>query len=147
MVRRNNGLDTLRAALAGGRGGSPIESLGFEVFEDEDTTPPDGARAVSESAVTGIFDPVERRLVECAHRAGARLRVVRPALARLRSLLPGKRTLVPARDRDLLVLATADVHRVMTQARRSVRALMAELAELESESREVLVLAAAGEEG
>ena len=64
-----------------------------------------------------------------------------PALARLRTVLPRARQ-SRAPDLDLIDLAAGDVMRALVHARRSVCALAAELAGLETESRELLALAA-----
>jgi hypothetical protein len=72
------------------------------------------------------------RLHDCTIRLRERLAVVRPSIARLRSLAPSPTGHL---DRDLVELGIADVRRALVQARRTVRALVAELANLEREGR------------
>ncbi|MGH7338193.1 MAG: hypothetical protein ACREI7_11470 [Myxococcota bacterium] len=67
---------------------------------------------------------------------------MRPALARLHSILPRPHGEGSRHDHDLIVLAAADVAHALVQARGSVRAIVGELADLEAESRELLALAA-----
>ena len=67
-----------------------------------------------------------------------RLGAVRPAMARLRAVLPRPSESADARSRHFVELAAADVQRALVQARRSVRALVGELAELEAEGRDLI---------
>jgi hypothetical protein len=98
------------------------------------------------AAHDGSGEP-QRRLYERAARARDWLASVRPALARLRGVLPRPHGEGTPRDHDLIALAAADVARGLVQARRSVRTLAAELADLEAESRDLLAIAAAIEAG
>ncbi len=115
----------------------PYKPLGLSVLtcppefgpEDEITETDPGEE------VTTIHDSRQRRLYQCAARARDRLAGVRPALEQLRDLL-GRPTL----DVLGIDLAVSDIERALTHARRSVRALSAELGQLESESRELVDL-------
>jgi len=154
-----SGLLTLRAALGRSRDERGVATLGLAIFDDEPTSPdtpvppaaPDD-RDLGDTPVTPAADDRDpgnvasearqRQLYECAARARDRLAAVRPALARLRGVLPRPQGEGRPRDHDLIVLAAADVARGLVQARRSMRALSAELADLEAESRELLAIAA-----
>jgi hypothetical protein len=77
------------------------------------------------------------RLYMCVARLRDHLAAIRPAMARLRRSMPmGGRP--ESWYRDAVELASADVARSLTMARRSVRAIVAELADLETESRDLV---------
>jgi hypothetical protein len=74
------------------------------------------------------------RLYACVARLRDHLAAIRPAMERLRRSIPmGGRT--ESWYRDAVELASADVARSLTMARRSVRAIVAELSALETECR------------
>ncbi len=148
VTRPRQGLLALRAAV-GPRSRDPeVASLGLAIILDDEPTNPDRSIVgveVDDATTAYEADVRQRRMFECAARARDRFAAVRPALARLRSLLPRRQG--DGSDRDLIVLAAADVARGLVQARRSMRALAAELADLEAESRDVLAVAARIEAG
>lgn len=148
---RQRTLATLRvAAAARVRVASPATSLGLRLppdgFDDDaPTCPAFVAVEPAEPAADGHDSslplppppaasvPLDRvgPIDEQPGRLRERLGAVRPALARLRGELARAGVRV---DRPLVELAVADVQRALVQGRRSVRALVAELAELEGEA-------------
>ncbi len=132
------------------QGDEEAPSLDLAILDDEPTNlaAPIAALDAARDA-TAVNGAVvrQRRLYECAARARDRLAAVRPTLARLRSVLPEPHGDGNARDADLIVLAAADVARGLEQARRSVRALIGELTDLEAETRELIAVAARIEGG
>lgn len=82
------------------------------------------------------------------HRQSERLHAIEPllsaasAIARLRSVLP---IACDARDdqrRELVALAVGDVIRALVLARRSMRALLMQVAELDEHGRDLIAIAA-----
>jgi len=151
VSERHRPLASLRvAAAARVRGASPATPLGLRLpgdgFDDDAPTCPacvavEPAEPAADGHDTSLplppppaasvpLDAVDR-LDEQGRRLRERLGAVRPALARLRGELARACVRV---DRPLLELALADVQRALVHARRSVRALVAELAELEREA-------------
>lgn len=116
-----------------------VASVPDVVHDDEPTAPgPAVPAAVDEAAplppppVASLAADPDRRLHEHAVRLRERLGAVRPALARLRDELVRASLRM---DAPLVELALADVERALVLARRSVRALLGELADLEREAR------------
>lgn len=154
VVTPRRALASLRvAAAARTRAASPATPLGLrmpgeaDAFDDDAPTCPavavvspapgdaplghdEPAPLPPPPAASVAIDP-DLRLDEQTGRLRERLGAVRPALARLRGELARSRLLG---DRALLELALADVQRALVQARRSVRAMAAELAELDHEA-------------
>lgn len=151
VTDRDRALASLRvAAAARVRGASPATSLGLrlsgDAFDDDAPTCPalvavepaepaadghDASLPLPPPPAASVPLDVAAQLDEQAARLRERLGAVRPALARLRGELARACVRV---DRPLVELALADVQRVLVHARRSVRALVAELAELEREA-------------
>lgn len=152
---RRLALVALQETPARNRSAAPVVSLGFVLHEGEATseaTEPAATVAIVDDRATTVYArPVAgddaRRLYECAGRLRDRLAAVRPAFARLRSVLPDARDVGAARRRDFVELAAADVMRSLVQARRSLRALAAELADLEAEGRALIAIASTAQGG
>ncbi len=155
VMDRRLALVALQETPARNRSAAPVASLGFALHESaatgEATEPAATVAIVDDSATTVYTRPAvgddPRRLYECAARLRDRLAAVRPAFARLRSVLPDARNAGAAGRRDFVELATADVMRSLVQARRSLRALAAELADLEAEGRALIAVAATSPPG
>lgn len=126
--------------------GRPASSLGLTIHcadvdiaaPESESTDDDVTRA--HRAADGDRRVVDTRLHECASRLRDRLASVRPAMARLRDALASHRATDP-RVRELVALGAADVDRALTLARRSIRALAAELGDLEREARDLVASA------
>jgi hypothetical protein len=155
---RQRALATLRVgAAARVRAASPATPLGLRLggegngrdagaFDDDAPTCPQLVAAdPPERGIDGLDEPPplpppprgsvalnsDVREAEQVVRLSERLLAVRPALGRLREELARAE---PLAERRLLDLATADVTRALVHARRSVRALVALLSDLESEA-------------
>jgi hypothetical protein len=127
---------------------------GFAIHNDSDSdshaepTEPGAVLVVEDDHATSVYlrpivgHPVDeaRRIDACARRFRERLGRVRPALARLRQMLPGPYEVARRVD---LAFGVADVERALAHARRSYRALAVELADLEAEGRELTLRAKA----
>jgi len=137
VVSGGDVLGSLRAGIA--RRSAPtaigVSSLGMVLHDSAPTLiDPD-----TEQTTAYVASEAPDRARDCAERAVERLAAVRPALAALRNALRDRRT--AGAQRAVVIEATANASRHLAHARRSVRALVSELSDLETEARELVALA------